>query len=165
MIMVSGNFYRIIRERVTDGGLGKAVLAMYSLFLFCLFFSIALQHNRKIIFILNSLSHCNETCRSKLIKTVDEDFHKLIFQVAFALFYINCCLRLCSSLDFARGAVVKTSPAGAGDSRDAGSVPGLKRLWSGKWQPTPVLLPGKFHGQRSLVGCSPWGHKKLDTSE
>ena len=38
MIMVSGNFYRIIRERVTDGGLGKAVLAMYSLFLFCLFF-------------------------------------------------------------------------------------------------------------------------------
>jgi len=27
-----------------------------------------------------------------------------------------------------------------------------------KWQPTPVLLPGKSHGQRSLVGCSPWGH-------
>ena len=28
-----------------------------------------------------------------------------------------------------------------------------------KWQPTPVLLPGKFHGQRSLVGCSPWGRR------
>ena len=28
-----------------------------------------------------------------------------------------------------------------------------------KWQPTPVLLPGKFHGWRSLVGYSPWGHK------
>ena len=27
-----------------------------------------------------------------------------------------------------------------------------------QWQPTPLLLPGKFHGQRSLVGCSPWGH-------
>ena len=26
-----------------------------------------------------------------------------------------------------------------------------------QWQPTPVLLPGKFHGWRSLVGCSPWG--------
>ena len=26
-----------------------------------------------------------------------------------------------------------------------------------QWQPTPVLLPGKSHGQRSLVGCSPWG--------
>ena len=27
-----------------------------------------------------------------------------------------------------------------------------------KWQPTPVFLPGKVHGQRSLVGCSPWGY-------
>ena len=34
-----------------------------------------------------------------------------------------------------------------------------------KWQPTPVLLPEKFHGQRSLVGYSPWGHKELDTTE
>ena len=33
------------------------------------------------------------------------------------------------------------------------------------WQPTPVLLPGKSHGQRSLVGCSPWGRTKSDTSE
>ena len=29
-----------------------------------------------------------------------------------------------------------------------------------QWQPTPVLLPGKSHGQRSLVGCSPWGRKE-----
>ena len=29
----------------------------------------------------------------------------------------------------------------------------------------PVLLPGKFHGRRSLVGCSPWGHKESDTTE
>ena len=29
--------------------------------------------------------------------------------------------------------------------------------WRWKWQPTPVFLPGKSHGQRSLVGCSPWG--------
>ena len=33
-----------------------------------------------------------------------------------------------------------------------------------QWHPTPVLLPGKSHGQRSLVGCSPWGHKELDTT-
>ena len=31
--------------------------------------------------------------------------------------------------------------------------------------PTPVLMPGKSHGQRSLVGCSPWGHKESDTTE
>ena len=34
-----------------------------------------------------------------------------------------------------------------------------------RWHPTPVLLPGKSHGQRSLVGCSPWGRKESDTTE
>ena len=44
-------------------------------------------------------------------------------------------------------------------------------LWVGKiprsrkWQPTPVFLPGKFHGQRSLVGYSPWGCKESDMTE
>ena len=34
-----------------------------------------------------------------------------------------------------------------------------------QWHPTLVLLPGKFHGQRSLVGCSPWGLEESDTTE
>ena len=34
-----------------------------------------------------------------------------------------------------------------------------------RWHPTPVLLPGKSHGRRSLVGCSPWGRKKSDMTE
>ena len=38
-------------------------------------------------------------------------------------------------------------------------------LWSRNWQPTPVFLPGEIHGQRSLAGYSPWGHKELDTME
>ena len=33
--------------------------------------------------------------------------------------------------------------------------------WRRKWQPTPVFLPGEFHGQRSLAGYSPWGHKRV----
>ena len=37
--------------------------------------------------------------------------------------------------------------------------------WRKQWHPTPVLLPGKSHGQRSLVGCSPWGCKGLDMTE
>ena len=37
--------------------------------------------------------------------------------------------------------------------------------WRRKWQPTPVLLPGKSHGQRSLVGCSPWGLEESDMTE
>ena len=38
-------------------------------------------------------------------------------------------------------------------------------MWRRKWQPTPVLLPGKFHGWSSLVGYSPWGCKELDTTD
>ena len=38
-------------------------------------------------------------------------------------------------------------------------------FWRRKWQPTPVLLPGEFHGQRSLVGYSLPGHKDSDTTE
>ena len=34
-----------------------------------------------------------------------------------------------------------------------------------QWHPTPVLLPGKSLGQRSLVGCSPWNHEEWDTTE
>jgi len=34
-----------------------------------------------------------------------------------------------------------------------------------RWHPTPVLLPGKSHGQRSLVGCSPWDREESDTTE
>ena len=37
--------------------------------------------------------------------------------------------------------------------------------WRRKWQLTPVFLPGKSHGLRSLAGNSPWGRKKSDTTE
>ena len=40
-----------------------------------------------------------------------------------------------------------------------------KIRWRRKWQSTPVLLPGKSHGQRSLVGYSLWGLKESDTTE
>ena len=44
-------------------------------------------------------------------------------------------------------------------------LPFPKWAWRRKWQPTPVVLPGKFHGQRSLAGYSPEGRKELDMSE
>ena len=40
-----------------------------------------------------------------------------------------------------------------------------KILWRRKWQPTPVLLPGKSHGRRRVVGYSPWRLKESDTTE
>ena len=48
---------------------------------------------------------------------------------------------------------------------DPGSIPGWKIPWRRKRQPTPVFLPREFHGQKSLVGCNPWGHKESDTTE
>ena len=38
-------------------------------------------------------------------------------------------------------------------------------IWRRQWHPTPVLLPGKSHGRRSLVGCKPWGREESDTTE
>ena len=54
---------------------------------------------------------------------------------------------------FPGGSDGKESACNAGDP---GSIPLLGR----KWQPTVVFLPGKYHGQRSLAGYSPWGHKE-----
>jgi len=62
--------------------------------------------------------------------------------------------------------VVKNLPANVGNTRDARLIPGSGRFpWRRKWQPTPVFLPGRYHGQRSLVGCSPWDCKELDMTE
>ena len=59
--------------------------------------------------------------------------------------------------------VVKNLPANAGDARFNSWV--RKIHWRRKRQPPTVFLPGKFHGQRSLVGYSAWGHKDLGTIE
>ena len=59
----------------------------------------------------------------------------------------------------------KESVCNSVDTRDLGSIPGSGRSpWRRKWQPTPVFLPGKSHGQRSLVDYSPWGCKEPDTT-
>ena len=60
--------------------------------------------------------------------------------------------------------VVKNPPADAGEVRDAGLIPWLGRS-PGGGHGNPVFLPGESHGQKSLVGYSPWGHKESDTTE
>ena len=59
-----------------------------------------------------------------------------------------------------------------GQQSDCGASSLLQRFgglcreyWRRRWHPTPVLLPGKSHGWRSLVGCSPWGRRKSDMTE
>ena len=59
--------------------------------------------------------------------------------------------------------VVKNPPA---NSEDVGLIPGSGSSPGGRnGNPTPVFLPGESHGQRSLEGYSPWGHKELDMTE
>ena len=59
-------------------------------------------------------------------------------------------------LGFPGDLMVRNLPANAGDP---GSIP-----WRRAWQSTPVFLPGKFHGQRSVVGYSLWGRKETRLS-
>ena len=62
-----------------------------------------------------------------------------------------------------------------GDSEDKENLPPMqepgfnpwvrKIAWRREWLPTPVSFPGEFHGQKSLAGHSPWGHKESDTTK
>ena len=62
--------------------------------------------------------------------------------------------------------VVKNPPANAGRSKRHRSSPRVGKIpWRRAWQSTPGLFSGGSHGQRSLEGCSPQGHKELDTAE
>ena len=68
---------------------------------------------------------------------------------------------LTSEKGFPDGSDGKVSACSVGDP---GSIPGLMP-WRRKWQPSPVLLPGKFNVQRSPVGYGPWDCKESDTTE
>ena len=51
-------------------------------------------------------------------------------------------------------------------TQETGFDPWVGKIpWRRVWQPTPVFLPGESHGQRSLVGCSPWCRKESDTTD
>ena len=62
-------------------------------------------------------------------------------------------------MGFPGGSGGKESAHNAGDSS---SIPGLGRFpWKRKWLPTPVFLPGEFHGHRSLSDYGPWGWQRV----
>ena len=80
------------------------------------------------------------------------------------LHFLHCAIAFIKNSLFWMGspgnAVVKNPPANAGEARDSGFDPWVGKIpWRRKWQHTPVFLPGKSHGQRSLDGFSPWGHR------
>ena len=71
-------------------------------------------------------------------------------------------------IGFPNGLAGKESTCNARDTGKVSSIPGLGRFpWKRKWQPILVFLPGesKSHGQSTLAGYSPWGHKESDTTK
>ena len=93
--------------------------------------------------------------------------------ISHAYFLSVYCAHLYSSpiftLGFPGGSVVKKKKRSTCQCRKCKRHefnPWVRKIpWGRKWQPTPVFLPGQFHGQRSLVDYSPWGHKELDKTE
>ena len=63
------------------------------------------------------------------------------------------------------GSMVKNPPANEGDARDGGLIPGSGRPPGVSMATYASIFSGKFHGHRSLVGCSPWGSKELEMTE
>ena len=59
-----------------------------------------------------------------------------------------------------------TGLLGGGRCKRHGFDPWIRKIyWRRAWQPTPIFLPGEFHGERSLVDYSLWGHNELDMTE
>ena len=82
------------------------------------------------------------------------------------------CSSACKSLSFCIAPQISSLAGGGVGVASAGSQALFSLLrafihiwWRRQWHPTPVLLPGKSHGWRSLVGCSPWGREESDTTE
>ena len=62
--------------------------------------------------------------------------------------------------------MIKNLPAHAEEGKRRRFSPRVGKIpWRRAWKPTPVFLPGESHGQRSLVGYSPWGHTDTDMTE
>ena len=106
---------------------------------------------------------CPKPCLgSKLIATTEElNTHHIAVILCSGWGCRNLCLWVTILLGFPGGSVVKNLTC-----RRPRFNPWVEKIpWRKKWQPTPVFLPGKFHGQRSLVGYRPQGCKESDANE
>ena len=90
----------------------------------------------------------------------DISWEQVSFKALLDLWLLRALQHLCYG--FPAGSVIKNPPAV--QETWVRSL-GQKAPWWRKWQPTAVFLPGKPHGQRSLLGCSPQGHTESDMTE
>ena len=82
------------------------------------------------------------------------------------MYFWNCLIyKFFTVISFFLVAQTVKNPPAMGNQRP-GFNPWVSKIpWRRAWQPTPIFLPGEPHGQRSLAGHSPWGHKELDMTE
>ena len=86
-----------------------------------------------------------------------------IFGIPLCIFWLNSTMNF---MGFPGGVSGIESTCQCRRCKRHGFNPWVRKIsWSRKCQPTPLFLPGKFHGQRSLVVYSPWGCKESDTTE
>ena len=105
------------------------------------------------VYIRNSME---TTCSKNILNLM-----KIYGIEVFMLKYNNILSRIC---------LVRTGFSGGSDSKDALQETRVRSLgqeypWKREWPPTPVFLPGKFHGQRSHADYNLWGLKELDMTE
>ena len=80
--------------------------------------------------------------------------------------YFQICNTVLATVGFPGGTSGKEPTCQCRKHKRLGFDPRVGKIpWSRKWWPTPVFLPGKFHGQRSLADYSPWGPKESDIIE
>ena len=90
-----------------------------------------------------------------------QDHMVALFSVLFCFFFLRNLPTILHGLPW-----WVSSKESAWQCRRWGFDPWVRKIpWRRKWQPTPVFLPGKSHGQRSPVGYSPWGHKEPGMTE
>ena len=127
-------------------------LCLCAMFFVCIVFSVLIIFSNEVF----TLQNFND-CRSR-----DETMHKLREML--------CCYRSETfhghQCQCASSHSVTTQYNMDGESSMCCRFkPCYEFWWRRQWHPTPVLLPGKSHGQRSLVGCSPWGCTESDMTE
>ena len=111
-----------------------------------------------------------------LYNMLDSDRAALLHFYSFSVLYIfsfldsvtylflKICLKI--NLGFPGGTTGKQPPCQCRRCKRHRFDPWIRKIpWKRAWQPSPVFLPGEFHGQRSLAGYGPWGHRESDTPE
>ena len=122
------------------------------------------------MYLLSPILHTTQPLAATSLLSVSVGFPVLntSYECSHALYDFLCLGFLLSALCFWRSSVLCWGfPSGPAVKNPPGMQfdPWVRKIpWRREWQPPAVFLPREFHGQRSLAGYSPWGHRESDTA-